>query len=41
MPIGLQIVGPRYEDLLVLKLSRAFETWGGGVRRWPEPPRGR
>jgi aspartyl-tRNA(Asn)/glutamyl-tRNA(Gln) amidotransferase subunit A len=41
MPIGLQIVGPRYEDLFVLKLSRAFETWGGGVRRWPEPPRGR
>jgi aspartyl-tRNA(Asn)/glutamyl-tRNA(Gln) amidotransferase subunit A len=40
MPIGLQIVGPRYEDLFVLKLSRAFETWGGGVRRWPEPPQG-
>ena len=37
MPIGLQIVGPRYGDLLVLKLSRAFEQWTGGVARWPEP----
>ncbi|QTK82628.1 Glutamyl-tRNA(Gln) amidotransferase subunit A [Agrobacterium tumefaciens] len=40
MPIGLQIVGPRYEDLFVLRLSKAFENWGGGVRRWPEPPAG-
>ncbi|CDZ25960.1 amidase [Neorhizobium galegae] len=38
MPIGLQIVGPRYDDLLVLKLSRAFEQWAGGVPTWPEPP---
>jgi aspartyl-tRNA(Asn)/glutamyl-tRNA(Gln) amidotransferase subunit A len=38
MPIGLQIVGPRYDDLLVLKLSRAFEQWTGGVSAWPEPP---
>jgi aspartyl-tRNA(Asn)/glutamyl-tRNA(Gln) amidotransferase subunit A len=41
MPIGLQIVGPRYEDLFVLKLSKAFENWGGGVRRWPQPPQAR
>jgi aspartyl-tRNA(Asn)/glutamyl-tRNA(Gln) amidotransferase subunit A len=40
MPIGLQIVGPRYQDLFVLKLSKSFEDWGGGVRRWPEPPAG-
>ena len=40
MPIGLQIVGPRYDDLLVLKLSRAFEQWTGGVSNWPEPPAG-
>ncbi len=38
MPIGLQIVGPRYADQFVLKLSKAFETWTGGVARWPEPP---
>lgn len=39
MPIGLQIVGPRFGDLAVLKLSRAFETWAGGVTDWPQPPR--
>jgi len=38
MPIGLQIVGPRFGDLAVLKLSRAFEQWTGGITRWPEPP---
>lgn len=37
MPIGLQIVGPRFGDLLVLKLSRAFEQWSGGITDWPEP----
>ncbi|RWX79222.1 amidase [Neorhizobium lilium] len=41
MPIGLQIVGPRYADLLVLKLSQAYEEWSGGVRNWPEPPHAR
>ncbi|TWF52107.1 amidase [Neorhizobium alkalisoli] len=40
MPIGLQIVGPRYGDLLVLKLSKAFEVWDGGISQWPEPPKG-
>lgn len=38
MPIGLQIVGPRFEDLFVLKLSKAFEDWSGGVKQWPQPP---
>ncbi|WP_028745558.1 amidase [Rhizobium mesoamericanum] len=38
MPIGLQIVGPRFDDMLVLRLSKAFETWTGGVRSWPKPP---
>jgi aspartyl-tRNA(Asn)/glutamyl-tRNA(Gln) amidotransferase subunit A len=37
MPIGLQIVGPRFGDLMVLKLSQAFETWTGGIAAWPEP----
>ncbi|TCP85204.1 aspartyl-tRNA(Asn)/glutamyl-tRNA(Gln) amidotransferase subunit A [Rhizobium sp. PP-CC-2G-626] len=37
MPIGLQIVGPRYADLTVLKLSKLFETLTGGIRRWPCP----
>ena len=38
MPIGLQIVGPRFGDMLVLRLSRAFETWTGGVKSWPKRP---
>jgi aspartyl-tRNA(Asn)/glutamyl-tRNA(Gln) amidotransferase subunit A len=38
MPIGLQIVGPRFADMTVLRLSKAFENWGGGVQAWPEPP---
>jgi aspartyl-tRNA(Asn)/glutamyl-tRNA(Gln) amidotransferase subunit A len=38
MPIGLQIVGPRFGDLRVLKLSRAFEEWSSGLSSWPEPP---
>ncbi|MCD7109276.1 amidase [Rhizobium sp. DKSPLA3] len=37
MPIGLQIVGPRFADLTVLKLSKLFETLTGGIRRWPRP----
>jgi aspartyl-tRNA(Asn)/glutamyl-tRNA(Gln) amidotransferase subunit A len=38
MPIGLQIVGPRFDDMLVLRLSKAFETWTGGVTNWPKRP---
>jgi aspartyl-tRNA(Asn)/glutamyl-tRNA(Gln) amidotransferase subunit A len=38
MPIGLQIVGPRFEDLTVLRLAHAFETWTGGVTTWPRAP---
>ncbi|WP_208249308.1 amidase [Rhizobium sp. T1470] len=38
MPIGLQIVGPRFDDMLVLRLSRAFESWTGGIRSWPKLP---
>ncbi|MHB0950774.1 MAG: amidase [Allorhizobium sp.] len=38
MPIGLQIVGPRFDDMRVLNLSKLFETWTGGIRTWPEPP---
>ncbi|MGV8937313.1 MAG: amidase [Allorhizobium sp.] len=38
MPIGLQIVGPRYGDMQVLKLSKLFETWTGGISNWPKPP---
>ena len=38
MPIGLQIVGPRFDDMRVLKLSKLFETSTGGIKNWPQPP---
>ncbi len=38
MPIGMQIVGPRFGDMLVLRLSKAFEDWTGGVTNWPKRP---
>ncbi|MDR3514600.1 MAG: amidase [Azospirillaceae bacterium] len=38
LPIGVQIVGPRHDDLRVLRLARAFETWTGGVTTWPRRP---
>jgi aspartyl-tRNA(Asn)/glutamyl-tRNA(Gln) amidotransferase subunit A len=39
LPIGLQIVGRRFDDLGVLAVARAFEAMRAGERRpWPEPP---
>ena len=32
LPIGLQIVGPRHQDLRVLQVSRSFET----IRPWAD-----
>ena len=36
LPIGLQIVGPRFDDITVLRLSKLYETWRGAVN-WPQP----
>jgi aspartyl-tRNA(Asn)/glutamyl-tRNA(Gln) amidotransferase subunit A len=36
LPIGLQIVGPRFADLTVLRVSRLYETWRGPIK-WPRP----
>ncbi len=38
LPIGLQIVGARFDDLGVLQLSRAFEQLRPAQRDWPTPP---
>ena len=39
LPIGLQIVGRRFDDLGVLSAAMAFETMRAGeARQWPEPP---
>ena len=38
LPIGLQIVGRRHDDLGVLRLSRLWERLRGEQRAWPDPP---
>ncbi|MBB1092183.1 amidase [Rhodopseudomonas palustris] len=38
-PIGVQIVGRRFDDLGVLKMAKAFEGLRGRQLAWPEPPR--
>jgi aspartyl-tRNA(Asn)/glutamyl-tRNA(Gln) amidotransferase subunit A len=36
LPIGLQIVGPRFADLTVLRIARLYECWRGAIK-WPQP----
>jgi len=40
LPIGLQIIGRRHDDLGVLRLARAFEMLrpATALRPWPRPP---
>jgi aspartyl-tRNA(Asn)/glutamyl-tRNA(Gln) amidotransferase subunit A len=39
LPIGLQIIGRRFDDIGVLACSRAFEEMRSAqARPWPEPP---
>ncbi len=38
LPIGLQIVGARFDDLGVLRVARAFEQLREPQRPWPQPP---
>jgi len=38
LPIGLQIVGKRFDDLGVLQLSRAWEQLRPAQKPWPMPP---
>lgn len=35
LPIGLQIVGHRFDDEGVMRLARAYEEWRGPVPAWP------
>ena len=37
LPIGLQIIGQRFDDLGVLRLGRAYEQLRGALRPWPLP----
>ncbi len=38
LPIGLQIVGHRHDDLGVLQVARAWEAMRPTAPPWPEPP---
>jgi aspartyl-tRNA(Asn)/glutamyl-tRNA(Gln) amidotransferase subunit A len=38
-PIGVQIVGRRFDDLGVLGMAKAFEGLRGQQRPWPRPPK--
>jgi aspartyl-tRNA(Asn)/glutamyl-tRNA(Gln) amidotransferase subunit A len=38
-PIGVQIIGRRFDDLGVLGMAKAFESLRGPQRPWPSPPR--
>ena len=35
LPVGLQIIGKRWDDIGVLKAARVFEIGGGGLGPWP------
>jgi aspartyl-tRNA(Asn)/glutamyl-tRNA(Gln) amidotransferase subunit A len=39
LPIGMQIVGRRFDDIGVLRVAATFESMRAGTARpWPEPP---
>jgi aspartyl-tRNA(Asn)/glutamyl-tRNA(Gln) amidotransferase subunit A len=37
-PIGVQIIGRRFDDLGVLGMAKAFESLRGAQKPWPAPP---
>jgi aspartyl-tRNA(Asn)/glutamyl-tRNA(Gln) amidotransferase subunit A len=37
-PIGVQIIGRRFDDIGVLSMAKAFESLRGPQRPWPSPP---
>ncbi|KAB0742694.1 amidase, partial [Pseudomonas aeruginosa] len=38
MPIGLQLVAPRFADTWLLRVGKTYEGWRGPIRAWPRPP---
>ena len=38
LPIGLQIIGQRHDDLGVLQIARLWEQLRPPLPAWPEPP---
>ena len=39
LPIGVQIIGRRFDDVGVMRVARAMEQLRPAQRAWPEPPR--
>lgn len=37
LPVGMQVIGKRWDDIGVLKAAKAFESGGGGLGPWPGP----
>ncbi|MCU1719030.1 amidase [Pseudomonas sp. 5P_3.1_Bac2] len=37
LPIGLQMVAPRFSDQWLLQCAKAYETWRGPIDCWPCP----
>jgi len=37
-PIGVQIIGRRFDDLGVLGMAKAFESMRDPQKPWPKPP---
>jgi amidase len=37
LPIGMQIIGKRWDEMSVLKAAAAFEDGGGGLGPWRSP----
>jgi Asp-tRNA(Asn)/Glu-tRNA(Gln) amidotransferase A subunit family amidase len=38
LPIGVQIIGRRFDDHGVLKLAKAWERARGPITNWPKAP---
>ena len=38
LPIGVQIIGRRFDDIGVLAMAKAFEGLRGAQRPWPVAP---
>lgn len=35
LPVGMQIIGKRWDEMAVLKAAKVFEAGGGGLGTWP------
>lgn len=35
LPVGMQVVGRRWDEMTVLKAAKVFEAGGGGLGQWP------